>query len=210
MPGGLPANPPRLPLDKSRKIFYNIIEFVASATVSPATNLLQIDLSVRRLRSCRWRPFAERNSIMPTIMRQINVISRCEGIYRTDRMRGPELGACHHSYILAICRHPGISQEELARHICINKSSVTRHLSHLEEHGYVERRQTTAEKRVTLVYPTQKMLGALPEVRRIVREWNEYLTEELTEAELEQFRSVLERLSARARKYIDRKDEAEA
>ena len=121
---------------------------------------------------------------MPTIMRQINVISRCEGIYRTDRMRGAELGACHHSYILAICRHPGISQEELARHICINKSSVTRHLSHLEEHGYVERKQSTADKRVTLVYPTQKML--------------------------EQFRSVLDRLSARARQYINCKDEAEA
>ena len=54
------------------------------------------------------------------------------------------------------------------------------------------------------------MLEALPEVKRIVREWNEYLTEELTEAELEQFRSVLDRLSARARQYINCKDEAEA
>ena len=47
---------------------------------------------------------------MPTIMRQINIISRCAGLYRTDKLRGAELGACHHSYVLAICRTPGISQ----------------------------------------------------------------------------------------------------
>ena len=85
---------------------------------------------------------------MPTIMRQINVISRCEGLYRTDKLRGAELGACHHSYVLAVCRTPGISQEELARSICINKSNVTRHLAYLEEHGYVERRQSESDRRV--------------------------------------------------------------
>lgn len=209
MPGGLPANPPRLPLDKSRKIFYNIIEFVASATVSPATNLLQIDLSVRRLRSCRWRPFAERNSIMPTIMRQINVISRCEGIYRTDRMRGTELGACHHSYILAICRHPGISQEELARHICINKSA-SRAISRIwKSTATLNEGKHRGQNALRTLIPTQKGRG-VPEDQTDSSESGTSILLKSDRAELEQFRSVLERLSARARKYIDRKDEAEA
>ena len=145
---------------------------------------------------------------MPTIMRQINLISRCEGLYRTDRLRGAELGACHHSYVLVICRNPGISQEELARHICINKSGVTRHLAYLEEHGYVSRIHSEADKRVTLVYPTDKMRQGLPGVKRIVEEWNEYLTAGLTEAELAQFRALLERLALRAKKYSDDREEA--
>lgn len=145
---------------------------------------------------------------MPTIMRQINVISRCEGLYRTDKLRGEELGACHHSYVFAICRTPGISQEELAKHICINKSSVTRHLAYLEEHGYVERRQSEADRRVTLVYPTEKMQKMLPEVKRIVGEWNAYLTADLKEEELTLFRSVLERIAERAKKYADNREES--
>lgn len=145
---------------------------------------------------------------MPTIMRQINMISRCEGLYRTDRLRGAELGACHHSYVLAICRNPGISQEELARHICINKSGVTRHLAYLEEHGYVSRIHSESDKRVTLVYPTEKMRQVFPEVKRIVEEWNEYLTAGLTEAELAQFRELLDRLALRAKKYSDDREEA--
>lgn len=145
---------------------------------------------------------------MPTIMRQINLISRCEGLYRTDKLRGAELGACHHSYVLAICRNPGISQEELARHICINKSGVTRHLAYLEEHGYVSRIHSESDKRVTLVYPTDKMRQVFPDVKRIVEEWNEYLTAGLTEAELAQFRALLERLALRAKKYSDDREEA--
>lgn len=144
---------------------------------------------------------------MPTIMRQINLISRCEGLYRTDRLRGAELGACHHSYVLATCRNPGISQEELARHICINKSGVTRHLTYLEEHGYVSRIHSESDKRVTLVYPTDKMRQVFPDVKRIVEEWNDYLTAGLTEAELAQFRTLLERLALRAKKYSDDREE---
>ena len=145
---------------------------------------------------------------MPTIMRQINIISRCAGLYRTDKLRGAELGACHHSYVLAICRHPGISQEELARHIYVNKSNVTRHLSYLEEHGYVERRQSETDRRVTLVYPTDKMREIHPEVKRITDEWNAYLTMGLSEEELTSFRSILERVSSQAKKYADDREES--
>ena len=145
---------------------------------------------------------------MPTIMRQINIISRCAGLYRTDKLRGAELGACHHSYVLAICRTPGISQEELSRHICINKSGVTRHLSYLEEHGYVVRRQSETDRRVTLVYPTEKMQEMLPRVKEIVNEWNTYLTADLNEEELSMFRSVLDHIAQRAKKYADDREES--
>ena len=145
---------------------------------------------------------------MPTIMRQINIISRCAGLYRTDKLRGAELGACHHSYVLAICRTPGISQEELSRHICINKSGVTRHLSYLEEHGYVVRRQSETDRRVTLVYPTEKMQEMLPRVKEIVNEWNTYLTADLNEEELTMFRSVLDHIAQRAKKYADDREES--
>lgn len=142
-------------------------------------------------------------------MRNINIISRCEGIYRTDNLKDAKLCSCHHSYVLAICRHPGMTQEQLAKHICINKSSVTRSLSHLEENGYVERRPDPKDKRILCVYPTQKMLDILPEVRRIAADWNEYLVEGIEENDIALFRSVLEKLAARAHMYISEKEDSE-
>ncbi len=86
---------------------------------------------------------------MSSIMRSINIVSRCAAMYRADSLCDSELTACHHAYVLSICHHPGISQEQLARHICLNKSNVTRTLAYLEEHGFVNRKQSETDKRVS-------------------------------------------------------------
>ena len=63
---------------------------------------------------------------MTTLMRQINVISRCAASYRGEKFKDLKLCAAHHSYIINICKKPGISQEELVRHICVDKSNLAR------------------------------------------------------------------------------------
>ena len=142
-------------------------------------------------------------------MRKTNIISRCEGIYRQDKLKDSGLSACHHSYILAISHHPGMTQDQLAKHICIDKSGVTRHLSYLEKKGYVERRSDQHDKRAICVYPTQKMLDILPEVKQIVTDWNNYLTEDIDPEELDCFNRVLDQIAERAKKYIYEKEDAD-
>ena len=139
-------------------------------------------------------------------MKNINDISRCAGMFRTERLKDSGLGPVHHSYILAVCRSPGLSQEQIAREICINKSNVTRHLSLLEELGYVERRPSEEDKRVTLVFPTQKAIDILPSVRAAIKEWRGYLTEGMDEEELLRFAETLSKIADRAREYYEKKD----
>lgn len=135
---------------------------------------------------------------MPSFMRQINVIARCAATHRNDALKDTGLKGCHCSYILTLCRHPGISQEQLSRHIYINKSNVTRHLTQLEKGGFVERKQSDEDKRVILVYPTESAYSILPRVQQVVREWNSYLTEGFGPEEMEQFNGMLERITQRA------------
>ena len=142
-------------------------------------------------------------------MRKTNIISRCEGIYRQDKLKDSGLSACHHSYILAIARHPGMTQDQLAKFICIDKSGVTRHLSYLEKKGYVERRSDQHDKRAICVYPTQKMLDILPEVKKIVKDWNDYLTKDIDSEELDCFNRILDIIAERAQKYIYEKEDSE-
>ena len=140
---------------------------------------------------------------MASIMRYIDLISRCGAIYRSDRLGGTELGSCHFPYILTLCREPGISQEGLARRIYIGKSSVTRALAYLESHGYVRREPDAADRRVMRVYPTAKAEEALPLIRGILRGWNEYLTEGLRPDEKETLTLLLEKAAACAAEYAD-------
>ncbi len=138
---------------------------------------------------------------MPSLMRYINIVSRCATIWRADKLEGTELGDQHYSYILVVCRRPGISQDAISRRLFINKSNVTRSLSYLEEHGFVTRERDPEDRRQTLVYPTEKALDILPQVREIIRGWNAYITDGFTEEEMEMYLSMTERLAARAAEY---------
>lgn len=145
---------------------------------------------------------------MSTIMRKINILTRSEGVYRTDKLAVPELKGWHHSYILAICNNPGLTQDELARHISVNKSNVARNLTYLEENGYVQRKICKTDRRITNVFPTEKMLHIFPKVKQITLDWNNYLAEGLTSNEFEQFTSILERLTEKAAVYMEGREEA--
>ncbi len=138
---------------------------------------------------------------MPSLMRYINIVSRCAAIWRSDKFKDTELSEQHSSYILTICRRPGISQEALSRRLFINKSNVTRSLSYLESHGFVTREHSAEDKRSILVYPTEKAYDILPQVREIIRGWNAYITEGFTEEEMEMYMSMTERLASRAADY---------
>ena len=138
---------------------------------------------------------------MATIMRKMNIISRCESIYRTQQL-AEELPGIFHSYILCICRNPGMSQDKLAKHLCLNKSNVTRHLSKLEQKGYIERRVCTEDKRELLVYPTQQMLDLHPQVVGITKEWNACVAENVTEEELEVFHRVLDKMLEKSKAIV--------
>ena len=144
---------------------------------------------------------------MPRFMKTLNNISRSQAVFRNGRLQCEDLYPAHHSFILLICRKPGSSQEELSRELCLNKSTVTRALVHLEKNGYVRREQSAEDKRQFAVYPTQKMLDVLPRVREITRVWNEEISEGISEEELNVFLSVLARMETRAREMIANQEE---
>ena len=143
---------------------------------------------------------------MPSIMRQINVIARTANIYRMDKARekGLDINPAHFPYMRLLYHHPGLSQDAIAKRLCINKSNVTRHLAQLERLGYVERRQSEEDKRVINVFPTEKLTAIQPDVIEILRGWSEYLDEVLTEDERELILPLLVKLSKHAAEYAER------
>lgn len=139
---------------------------------------------------------------MPAIMKRLNVISRCQSLFRA-KSRDVELCPCQHTFVLAICRAPGRSQEELARDICLSKSAVARALSDLEQKGYITRTPNQADKRQLLVFPTEKMTEALPPVRALTQRWNETIAKGISEKDLAVFEGVLERMEQNARAALE-------
>ena len=144
---------------------------------------------------------------MAKFMKLLNNISRSQAIYRHSKIDAPDLQSGHYAFVLTVCREPGRSQEELARELCINKSTVARNLSYLEDRGYITRIPLPHDKRQFSVFPTEKMQAVLPEIRKASLEWMTLLSEGIPEEDLRVFDSVLMRMEARAREITERQED---
>lgn len=144
---------------------------------------------------------------MSKFMRMLNNVSRSQAIYRRNKISAKDLQSGHYSYVLSICHKPGRSQEEIANYLCVNKSTVARTLNYLEEKGYVQRKSLPHDKRRFAVYPTDKLLAVLPEIKEVSKEWREMLAEGIPQNEFEIFESVLSRIETKAREIIESQEE---
>ena len=140
---------------------------------------------------------------MSQIIRDITELTRCGSQYRLDQLSPMGLKACHASYLTEICDCPGISQDGLARRICINKSNVARQAAVLEEEGFITRTPSPADKRVMELYPTQKALDLLPQIQSILTCWEECITRDLSEEEKDQISVLLARMKIRAAAHME-------
>ena len=123
---------------------------------------------------------------MSQLTRNILEIARCGNQFSADTMCAMGLKTCHASYLLEICNHPGISQDQLANRICINKSNIA-----------------PEDKRVLQLYPTEKTLELLPQIRESLRGWEDYLTHGFTEEEVALLEGLLERAHQRAAQWVE-------
>lgn len=140
---------------------------------------------------------------MPKVMKSMNIISRCQALFRAEQITEGEPEPCYFAPLFVIVRSPGLSQEQIARELCFNKSTVARAISRLEEEGYAERRVSSLDKRVLLVYPTERAAEIMPRVREITRAWNQKLTEGISDERMAVFASVLSELENNARRAVD-------
>ncbi len=143
---------------------------------------------------------------MQDFVKNTGEIWRCGNLYRTARYAGTDVGSYQDSYIVNVCAHPGITQEGLSRLIFVHKSNVARQLGLLEEKGFITRSTDPADKRNTLVYPTQKAFGALEAIRRVSEEWQALLLEGLTDGEREAVKKYSAIIAANARRIIEKDD----
>ena len=135
---------------------------------------------------------------MTQIIRDITEITRAGAEYKATNLAPYGLKGCHASYLAEICACPGISQDKLAQKICINKSNVARQAAILEDDGFILRKPSQADKRVMELYPTEKTLTLMPEITEILNKWEDFLLADLTDAEVEQVHSVLQRMRDKA------------
>ena len=140
---------------------------------------------------------------MSQIIRDIIEVARISVQYRGDQLAPMGLKSCHASYLTEICAKPGISQDGLARIICLNKSNVARQAAILEEDGFIIRKPSAADKRVVELYPTEKTLELMPQISLVLKSWETRIADSLTEEERQSLSDLLAKMKDRATEYME-------
>ena len=97
-------------------------------------------------------------------------------------------------YLVELARQDGITQSDLARRLALDPASVTRSLRRLESMGWVVRREGT-DGRERRVFLSPAGWEALPQVTKILDEWDESTANGLSLEERKLLEALLERMA---------------
>ena len=139
---------------------------------------------------------------MAKFMKNINLVSRSAEVFREERLKDCGIRGCQSKYVLVIAQNPGVSQEDISRMLFVNKSNVARQIGFLETAGFVKKVGNDRDRRAVHLYPTEKLLGALPRVKEVLAEWRALVTEGFTEEEKGELARLSEKMVENARKFM--------
>ena len=129
-----------------------------------------------------------------------NAVDRYLRRYRREYMAPLGLKGIHARLFMAICRTPGCSQDQLAKRMWFDKSTIARQMEVLENKGYITRRPSEKDKRMLCVYPTEQMTAVQKELQMAMEQWEATLLQDLSEEEKAQLNALLTRVRERVNK----------
>lgn len=129
-----------------------------------------------------------------------NAVDRYLRRYRREYMAPLGLKGIHARLFMAICRTPGCSQDQLAKRMWFDKSTIARQMELLEKKEFITRKPSEKDKRVLCVYPTERMLAIQPDLQKAMEQWESTLLQDLNEEEKVQLNSLLSRIRQRVNK----------
>ena len=103
------------------------------------------------------------------------------------------LTGVQYPYLFYLGRHEGCRQDEIAQHLHVNKSNVTRQLEKLKNAGIIRVIKDPQDERVCRVYLTEKAKDARIAVDKQVDAWNQIITANMTAEEAQQLKTLLDK-----------------
>ena len=135
----------------------------------------------------------------PTILRFISILYRYSHMHIARRLQPYGLASGQHPFLLAICRHPGFSQDQLSEHLVIDKGTTAKAVKALEKGGWIERRVDAADRRVYRLFATKQGQELGNRLDDILRQWQEVLFADFTPTEKQEAFDLVKRMAENAR-----------
>ncbi|MBM7662722.1 DNA-binding MarR family transcriptional regulator [Bacillus mesophilus] len=134
--------------------------------------------------------------------RWISVLYRYGHVYVSRELEPFGIGKGQFMFLLVLYHEDGLSQDEMARRLNIDKGTTARAIGKLEEEGYVFRKTSELDRRLNHVYLSIKANDFKTQFFTILDRWTDILSEGLTQEEVRMAFDLLEKMSQNAARHV--------
>jgi len=97
--------------------------------------------------------------------------------------------------------HDSMTQNEITRHLHIDKATTTRAIQKLQRQGYVNKVQDPSDQRAFIVSLTDEGKRLIPVVKEVLKEWTDILSKNFDESDRKVAYQLLQRMVENAIEY---------
>lgn len=137
----------------------------------------------------------EKNIDYENIGRYFSQMYRKGRIFYTQELKKFGLGSGQSIFLFQLYKKDGVTQEELANTLYIDKGTTARSLKTLEEQGFIKKEHVISDKRLNIIYLTEKALKLEEEITNILKKWDGILSNSLSSEEKETLLQLLKKIS---------------
>ena len=131
--------------------------------------------------------------------RQITKIAREVSKFTVKAMKAEGIGTAEFDFIHQVRHRPGITQAQVRDALKIDKGAAARRAASLEAKGYLVRRENPNDHRSQLLFATEKAETLRNSKATVEQTFYEWLLEELTESDRDNFCRILNELYLRSK-----------
>jgi len=97
----------------------------------------------------------------------------------------------------------GISQKTLKENLAVDKATISRSVSSLLKKGYLKKESSQEDRRINLIFLTEKADGIKDLINDIYQQWFEIFTEEISQEDAEKVLQTLKKMYNIVREEIE-------
>ncbi|MCI8357214.1 MAG: MarR family transcriptional regulator [Lachnospiraceae bacterium] len=143
------------------------------------------------------------------ILKWLSVADRFYKIYLDKQLAPFGINSSQHMFLIKICDSPGVLQDSLMDIFYVHPSNIVRTIAALEKQGLITRVPNDQDKRTWKLYPTDRALSVLEEIRAVCAKTEALLLQGISETEKDLLTDLLMRAGKNitAELHIERKEE---
>lgn len=136
-----------------------------------------------------------------TLIKLNNSIYRCTQVYADKKLEKYKLSIGTYPYLLALNKFPGMNQNEISKHLNVDKAMSARTVKKLIEYGYIKKKENKEDIRANKLYITEAAEAIIPDIIKILSEWIEIIVSGSSEEQIETGIDFLESVLKNAKEY---------